>query len=188
MPVLLPFVGVNVPSNSHHILTTYRTYICSIISTILLQCDATDATSYYSWNIAIVIFSYISYWLFLVVVVFNLNTMLRRQLDAGHSNAIFKIVPLAILGLMGLLSCAAAGMSAYVYYGSGRRFSFRYSYSSSYKVVLHPLLALKVAYYSLYLISLFASGGLALMTIMSLRRARKAGGVSSTIATHNFCC
>jgi hypothetical protein len=114
--------------------------------------------------------------------------MLRRQLDAGHSTTIFKMVPLAILGLMGVLSCAVAGMSAYVYYGSGRLLSYRYSYSSSLQTVLYPLLALKVAYYSLYLISLLASGGLALMTIMSLRKARKAGGVSSSISTHSFCC
>lgn len=158
--------------------------MCSIISTVLLQCGTTSTSSYYDWQIALVIFTYISYWLLLVVVVFNLNAMLRRQLDVGHSNIILKIIPLVILGIMGVLSCALAGISAYIDYtlGASRRIS---TISGIYNV-LSAQAKLRVAYYALYLVSELLSGGLALMTIFSLRKAGKAGGVSHDTDVRKF--
>lgn len=121
----------------------------------------------------------IGYWLLLVVVVFTLNTMLRRQLGTGHSNAIFKIVPLAIIGLLGALACVVAGMTAYVNAEMGRSYAYRYRYRfSNLGDVIEPLSGIRVAFYSLYLVSLLVAGALALTTVMSLRKAGKAGGVS----------
>ncbi|KAH5374225.1 hypothetical protein HBI49_053620 [Parastagonospora nodorum] len=153
------------------------TYLCSIIATILRQCETTTIASSFYWSVAISIFTMISYWLFLVVVVFTLNTMLRRQLGTGHSNAIFKIIPLAIIALIGVLACVVAGMAAYLNAETGRIYTSRYRYGySNVGSIVYPLSGLRVAFYSLYLISLLVSGALALKTIMSLRKAGKAGG------------
>jgi len=121
----------------------------------------------------------IGYWLLLVVVVFTLNTMLRRQLSTGHSNSIFKIVPLAIIGLTGALACVVAGMTAYVNAEMGRSYASRYRYRfPNLGNVIEPLSGIRVAFYSLYLVSLLVAGALALKTVMSLRKAGRAGGVS----------
>jgi hypothetical protein len=160
-------------------LTTRSGYACSIISTVLQQCGTTDPYSYYHWQIAIVIFLYIDYWLLLVVIVYSLNTMLRQQLD--HPTAISKIVPAAIVGLMGPLTGAVAGLRAYILWAQTNRINW-FSRWDLYSLV-EAQQKLQAAYYSLYLVSLLASGGLALMTIMSLRSTRKAAGVSSNINT-----
>jgi hypothetical protein len=152
--------------------------MCGIISTILLECDVSaNSMSYYQWSIATVIFSFIGNWLFLVVIVFNLNALLRRQLDIGHSNMVFKIIPLAIIGIMGVLSGTLAGLTAYVNW---------YLSTAIWRYERNGLLALslaaarlRIAYWILYLVSVLASGALALMTISSLRKAGKAGGVSN---------
>jgi hypothetical protein len=183
MLVLLFIVSMSFYVRTEHKLIKARTYACSIISTVLQQCDVGASMSYYSWSIAIVIFSYISYWLFLVVIVFTLNAMLRRQLDVGHSNTVYKIIPLAIVGIMGLLSCALAGLTAYTNHSlATSRFL---SASSDLYLIIIDQTRLNLAYWVLYLVSVLVSGALALMTILSLRKAGKAGGVSQDTDVSN---
>jgi hypothetical protein len=122
--------------------------------------------------VAIAIFSYLFFWLLFVVVVFTLNSMLQHQLN--HSKSIFKIILLLIVGLMGLLSVALAGITAYINYESPRS-DFYYENYADLSTVIDASLKLRVAYYALYLVSLLVSGGLALATMLSLRRERKAG-------------
>jgi hypothetical protein len=118
-----------------------------------------------------------------VVIVFNLNAMLRRQLDVGHLNIVYRIVPLAIVGIMGLLSCALAGLSAYVnHYLSTSDWIYG---RSGLRALVLAQARLRIAYWALYLVSVLASGALALMTIFSLRKAGKAGGVSYDTDTSN---
>jgi hypothetical protein len=156
-------------------LIVYSCYICQVVSTVLQECRTTGYQSYYDFHIAILIFSFIGNYLLLVVVVYNLNSMLRRQVD--HSNAIFKIVPLAIVGVMGILMCVLAGLGAYLNWSNKERLFYGYRAEDDLKIAeAYP--KLQAAYYSLYLVSVLASGGLALMTILSLRRASKPGGVS----------
>jgi hypothetical protein len=120
-----------------------------------------------------VVIIYIAYWLLLVVVVYSLNTMLRQQLD--RPSAITKAIPAAIVVIMGVLSGALAGIRGYIYSEQPRTL-FRSLYD-----LLEAQQKLTAAYYSLYLVSLLASGGLALNSIMTLRRTSKPTGVSRII-------
>lgn len=102
--------------------------------------------------------------------------MLQKQLD--RSNAIFKIVPAVLAGFMGLLTCGQLGLRAYLISLQARD-DYLYGYSGS-RLDFYNILAISqkysAAYYALYFVTIIASGGLALTTIMSLRKAGKAGG------------
>jgi hypothetical protein len=145
-----------------------------MVATVLQQCNVTDSIySYSDWYVAVVIFGYLSLWLLLVVVVFTLNTMLQKQL--GHSNSILKILLLAIIGVMGLLTVALAALTAYLNYERPR--SYYDSYYGDYSdlsAIVDATTKLRTAYFALYLLSLLASGGLALTSMLSLRRESKA--------------
>jgi hypothetical protein len=101
--------------------------------------------------------------------------MLRQQLD--RPTAISKVVPVVIVVIMGLLSGVLAGIRGYIYSEQPRSLFARQSLYD----LLEAQQKLTVAYYSLYLVSLLASGGLALNSIMSLRRTSKPTGVSRII-------
>ncbi|KAH7410258.1 hypothetical protein DE146DRAFT_644321 [Phaeosphaeria sp. MPI-PUGE-AT-0046c] len=99
--------------------------------------------------------------------------MLQQQLD--HRNAILKILPAVLAGFMGLLTCGLLGLRAYVIdmqKSSDVFFSDYYDY----RKLLLSQQKFNVAYYTLYFVTVIASGSLALMTIMSLRKVGKAGG------------
>ncbi|OAL01394.1 hypothetical protein IQ06DRAFT_293482 [Phaeosphaeriaceae sp. SRC1lsM3a] len=150
-------------------------YLCSIIATVLQQCETTDYVSYINWQIAIAVFVLISYWLLHFVVVFQLNVMLQKQLD--RSIAIFKIIPAVLTGFMGLLTCGQLGLRAYVIsLQASDDYLYGYSSRGDFYNLLETSQKYSAAYYALYFVTIIASGGLALMTILSLRKARKAGG------------
>jgi hypothetical protein len=142
-------------------LTTGSGYACSIIATVLLQCEATEIYSIYRLQIPITIFINLSYWFLLFVVVFTLNSMLRQQL--GH------------VGIMGALTAGKIGLSSYINWSQTEVGWSRSSYNRGLVLTLQQY---NVAYYSLYLVSVLVSGGLALMSIMSLRSRRSPAGVS----------
>jgi hypothetical protein len=154
------------------ILTNASTNACSIIATALEQCEVILITTYFDWHAAIAVFTYVSYWLLFVVVVFTLNIMLRQQLS--DSTTIFKTILLVATGVIGLLTCVLAGLTAYVNYASPR--ASRSWLGSDILTWSTAVANLRAAYFSLYLVSILASGGLALATILSLRRERKAAG------------
>jgi hypothetical protein len=145
-----------------------------MIATLLLQCGATSPYTAIDWSIAINVFINIGYWLLLVVVVYTLNIMLRQQL--GQVPALLKIALLSIVGLMGVLTGVKIGLTSYVTWTQLNGYSsFGYRYGSfSYTAVQQ----FTTAYMSLYLVSVFAAGALALMSIMSLRSRRGPAGVS----------
>jgi hypothetical protein len=143
-----------------------------MIATLLLACGTTDSYTAINWSIAINVFLNISQWLLLFVVVYTLNIMLRQQL--GHVPMILKMALLFVVGLMGVLTCVKIGLTNYLNSMQLKGYS-RYGYGSiSYLAVQH----FNTAYISLYLVSVFAAGALALMSIMSLRSRRGPAGVS----------
>jgi hypothetical protein len=123
--------------------------------------------------VAISIFGYLAQWFLFVVVVFNLNIMLHQQL--GHPKAVFKTILLVIIGVIGLLMCVLAGLTAYINTESPKAIYYWRNKTDLF-LIIDAQRKLRVAYYSLYLVSLLAAGGLALTTILSLRRERKAAG------------
>jgi hypothetical protein len=107
--------------------------------------------------------------LLLVVVVWTLNTMLRAQL--GHSTTVFKAIYIVIVAIMGALTCVLIGLACYNDWTQTQVGRVRYT------VYLFDVEAkYRVAYHTLYLLSVLASGGLAVMTIMSLRSKRHPAG------------
>jgi hypothetical protein len=155
------------------VLITCSGYACSVIATVLLQCEATEIYNIYRLQIPITIFINLSYWFLLFVVVFTLNTMLRQQL--GYTSAIYKGALIAIVGLMGALTCGKIGLSSYINWS---RTEVGWSRSSYNRGLILTQQQYNAAYYSLYLVSVLVAGGLALMSITSLRSRRSPAGVS----------
>lgn len=156
------------------------TYASSIVATVLRECGTTDYFSYYSWAIAINIFYWIACFLLMFVVVYTLNTMLRAQL--GHASAIYKYGLLAIMVILGLLTCGQIGFSSYINWtqtqssnGFGFSRDLPYEAAQQYRAAINAF----------YLVSILAAAALAFMTLMSLRSRRSPAGVSrAPIPTH----
>jgi hypothetical protein len=135
-----------------------------------MQCGTTDSDSYYHWQIAISIFYLLSEWLLLVVFVWTLGTMLREQL--GQLAAIFKFLYFAMIGILGALTCALIGLSSYNYWANTEA-----GYEHDAVTLGRAQIQVRLTYYVLYKISVLVAGGLAVMTIMSLRSKRHPAGV-----------
>ncbi|KAH7091280.1 hypothetical protein FB567DRAFT_589176 [Paraphoma chrysanthemicola] len=142
----------------------------AMIRAILQQCGTIAYYDWYKWSIATNVFSYLAGWLLLFVVVFTLNSMLQNQKD-GLIKTPVKIILLAIMMVMGLLTCAAIGLQSYVNYSQ----SDLGSYSTNY-ALLYATVKLRTAYDALYMISVLAAGALALITILALRKRRSPAG------------
>ncbi|KAF2027895.1 hypothetical protein EK21DRAFT_70981 [Setomelanomma holmii] len=136
------------------------TYILSVISTVLQQCGTIGYYDYFNWAIAITVFAFLGYWLLLFVVVYTLNSMLRAQ--TGHRPVVFKIVTLAIVVLMGILTCTLIGMQSYNNWTQTEA-----GYDTNADAIIWETARFRVAYYALYMLSVLASGALALITIIS---------------------
>lgn len=150
------------------------TYALSVISQVLQECDTITIYDYYNWQIPIVIFSFLSYWLLLFVVVYTLNAMLREHL--GQFTAVFKIACLAIVGIMGALTCGLIGVVSY-----NRWTNTEAGLDRDATFFVDAEVNLRIAYWVLYLLSVLAAGALALLTIFQLRSRRDRGGVGSVI-------
>ncbi|KAF2819822.1 hypothetical protein CC86DRAFT_334935 [Ophiobolus disseminans] len=146
-------------------------YACSIVATVLQECETTSYFSYYNWAIAISIFLNLGYWLLLFVVVFTLNTMLQAQLS--HASNLYKYLLLAVVGLMAALTCGQIGFSSYINWSQTELGRSTRSYRHVPYLVAQQY---RAAFYSLYLVSVLASGALALKTILSLRSRRGPAG------------
>lgn len=107
--------------------------------------------------------------------------MLLKQLE--RSNAIFKIVPAVLTGFMGLLTIALLALRAYIYSAQKDLLLNRARNRVDYVKVIEAHQKFSAAYWALYFVTVIASGALALMTILSLRKARKAGGVGRSLHT-----
>jgi hypothetical protein len=108
--------------------------------------------------------------------------MLRRQLD--HCNAVFKIFTLAIVGVLGIIMSVVVGLGAYLNHSNKTRLVYgSRSLTDEYFNIAEAYPKLQAAYYSLYLVAVITGGAVALLTILSLRRARKPAGVSSSLFT-----
>ena len=101
--------------------------------------------------------------------------MLRAQL--GHMATIFKVIFLAIVGVMAVLTCTLIGLQSYNNWTQTEAGSDGYA-----RPLLQETARFRVAYFTLYMLSVLASGALALMTIMSLRKSRSPAGVSLDVS------
>ncbi|KAJ4375161.1 hypothetical protein N0V83_002245 [Neocucurbitaria cava] len=145
-------------------------YALDLISLVLQECDATtNNDTYFSIYIATNVFWYLAFWLLLFIVVYVLNTMLRQHL--GGATRVFNIVYLAIVGVMFALTAVQIGISSYNLWTQTDA-----GYDSNSEMIVRPAEELRIAYNVLYLLSVLASGALALMTVFALRSRRHAAG------------
>lgn len=151
-------------------LTYSSQFLLSFIARVLQECDTISYYDWYDWQIPITIFGHLGLWALLFVVAYTLNAMLREQL--GHFTAVFKIPCLAIVGIMGAITCAWVGVASYNYWTQTKT-GFRQDAEPLFDV--HQQLI--VAYYSLYMVSVLAAGAIALMSILSLRSRKHPAGV-----------
>jgi hypothetical protein len=107
--------------------------------------------------------------------------MLQKQL--GRSTTIFKAILLGIVGVLGALTCVIMGMICYFNWTQSQ--PYRHRYRTVYSI-LSALQQIRVAYVSLYLLSVVVSGSFSLKTIMSLRSRRNPAGVSYNIQTYDL--
>jgi hypothetical protein len=159
-------------SNLYH-ANSHSGYAISIIGTIVRQCTPINSFTG-GWEIAALVFYYLGYWLFLVVFVWTLNTMLRQQL--GLISAVYKVSLIGLLGFMGALTCALIGLTSYLLWTQTEA---GYQNRRSALHLYYPQLRLRVVYYVFYMLSVLAAGGLALKTTFSLRSRKHPAGVSS---------
>lgn len=138
---------------------------------------STDMDMYYNWSIASYVFYGLETMLLLYVVIWTLNTMLRKQL--GHNPSALKTALIADLVVLGCLLIASVVMYCYVTWLSmdsymNRRSVRDFDYRAIYIVDL--------TFWCLYLVSIIAAGALAVLAVSSLHAKRVAGGVSAVPA------
>ncbi|KAF2796596.1 hypothetical protein K505DRAFT_359177 [Melanomma pulvis-pyrius CBS 109.77] len=130
-----------------------------IVATMLQECRTTDFRSFYQWAIAFLLFFRLSNFLLLVLVVYNVNDLLRQL--HGHNPSYFKFIYGFILAIMGALTCGLVGIQCYNASVS--------AYVSSGPSLGDAEIRLRLAYYVLYLVSILAAGALAAATVVSMR-------------------
>lgn len=140
---------------------------------MLRECRTTDPYSYYQWGIAFIIFFRLSIFLLLVLVVYNMNNLLRQI--HGHNPSYFKFIYGFILVVMGALTCGLIGIQCYNFSVAG--------FVSSGDFLYNEEIRLGLAYYVMYLVSVLAAGALATATIVSMRARGTPRGVSPPIDT-----
>ena len=123
--------------------------------------------------IAFSIFSRLGTYLLLVVVVWAVNASPRQRLGSDH--VVFKVLPLAIVGVMGALFCAYTGLSSWnilTATPAGAIAGARYREEGE---------QLYMAYYGLYLAGVLAGAVISFKTLFSMRSRHIPVGVSRSL-------
>lgn len=125
--------------------------------------------------IATTVFYGIQTFLFLFVVIYTLNTMLRKQL--GHNPTSLKVVLLVILFVLGSILLSYIVLNSYIQWWFSREYNSR-DYSNIPDTELMATNYLGLAFDCVFLISIIGSGALSLVAANSLKRKHVAGSVS----------
>jgi hypothetical protein len=165
---------------SSSILTASSSYILDLANSVLIECQTTGYSTYYSISIASSIFYGLGAWGLFFVVVYQLNTMLRENL--GGRTGVFRIAPLVIVGVMFAMTVGYLGLSSYNLWTETNA-----GYNNGSWLYL-PQEKLQLARQVLYLLGLMASGALSMMTIFSMRSRSLSGGVRSLYRYFIFTC
>lgn len=157
-----------------HELTTNSQYIFQFILSTLSACDAlNDPTPVYDTNIASMVFSWLQTMLFLYVVFYLLNIMLRKQL--GQNLSVLKIVFGIDLLILGALLLTVTAMLCQYYYYYGHRRGNYWDYPSN----LFASVYIDLAFNAFEVLSIIGSGILSILAVKSLKQRGMAQTVSS---------
>ncbi|KAF2108325.1 hypothetical protein BDV96DRAFT_263953 [Lophiotrema nucula] len=149
-----------------------------IIATMLRECGTTSYLTYYNWAIAWTIFFYLAYFILLLSFFWLVNDRLRTL--SGEQPGFFKMVYGIVLGFIGIMTAALIGLRCYNYWTNTDGGFFE-----------DPLISetnkLGMAYFVFYLLITLAAGGLAFVTIVSMRSKRiNTGDLTGWIAALTF--
>ncbi|KZM25389.1 uncharacterized protein EKO05_0000561 [Ascochyta rabiei] len=141
----------------------------NFVSSTLQACEVTyGSTDVYSWIIAINVFYGLETIMLLFVVLWTLNTMLRKQL--GHNPSALRMGLIAVLTILGILNAVSVILYSYTSWLSrDYRNLVDFNYTAVYYVDL--------AFWSVYLASILASATLSLLAVRSPKTKRVAGGL-----------
>lgn len=151
------------------VLLFILSFSLQLILAVLVECGTFNIDVGAGMNIVIEISWSLGAWLLFFIVVYVLNTLLRQEL--GGATAIYKVICLAISGVMLALTCADVGISSYNNWTMSSA-----GYDANAAAIEYPFVHLLLAEYVLFLVGVLVSGALSLMTIFALRSRRLPGG------------
>ncbi|KAJ4383512.1 hypothetical protein N0V86_001564 [Didymella sp. IMI 355093] len=152
----LPYVG----ALSFTVIQSAYQFILSTLS----ACDALGSSGYvYDTNIATLVFSWIQTMLFLYVVFYLLNIMLRKQL--GQNLSVLKIVFGIDLLILGVVLLAYTAIICQYYYWSSRNYYYSPGLISSWATI-----SLSLAFDALQILSIIGSAILSVLAVKSLKQ------------------
>ncbi|XP_014555890.1 hypothetical protein COCVIDRAFT_101347 [Bipolaris victoriae FI3] len=154
--------------------------VLDFTSLLVAQCQSGGLQEVRDLSLASNIIGIISIWGMLFLVVYQVNVLLRRQL--GSAVMMFRIICLAVIGVMGALYIAYIGLFSYLWLERERMWrEDRYRLQESSR-------RLSLALVGLYLLCVIVSAALATMTLSGLRRAQIAAGdlIGWVAALHIF--
>jgi hypothetical protein len=156
-------------------LTSYSNYIFQVVLSTLSACDAlNDVKSSYDTNIATLVFSWLQTMLYLYVVFYLLNIMLRKQL--GQSLSVFKVVFGIDLLILGVLLLTTTAMLCQYYYWYAHR-GDDWDYPSS----LFATVYIDLSFNAFEILSVIGSGVLSILAVKSLKQRGMAQTVRSPL-------
>ncbi len=139
---------------------------------MLSQCNEGGFNTYYSLLIPSYIFLNLGYWLLIFVYIYVLNIMLRERL--GGSALIYKVICLAIVGILFALFCGLIGIQSYdLWSQTGDGFGEQ--------PLIYSEIKLTTALDVLVFVATLAAAGLSIMTLVSLRSKQHPASVSRLI-------
>ncbi|CAI6335051.1 unnamed protein product [Periconia digitata] len=145
-------------------------WILTIITVVLAECGVSAYMTPLYLSIVYSLFFRLGTFLLLCVVVWSINSMLRERLSRKGQLGIHKMVPIALLAIMGVLTAVYIGISSYLVWASGQFDSDGYDgYRLRTQKLRLVLPKLYQAYVALYIVSLAVGYGLALHSIFALR-------------------
>lgn len=159
-------------------LTATSNQACSFLSTTLVACEATnDRTSFYDWNVANSVFYGVTTFLLLFVVIYTLNTMLRKHL--GHSPSALKVVAGLALFVLGGLLVPYIVIQCYL--------SWQYrdiSKTPDIKIDVFATRYISLAFDGMFLICVLGFGALSIRTARSIKKKYGTSNVSTSVGRH----
>ena len=145
-------------------LTSYSNYIFQVVLSTLGACDAlNDVKSSYDTNIATLVFSWLQTMLYLYVVFYLLNIMLRKQL--GQNLSVLKVVFGIDLLILGVLRLTTTAMLCQYYYGYAHR-GDNWDYPSNLVATVY----IDLAFNAFEVLSVIGSGVLSILAVKSLKQ------------------
>ena len=157
-------------------------WVLTVLAVTLLQCSVIGR-DYYNFQLAFNLFFNLSNYLLLLVVVWGVNSVLAER--SGTSSSAIRLMIMGIVGVMGALTIALISLVSYLSWVSTSADYLTMS-SSGLAATSMAYYQFGIAYWTLFLLSVIAAGGLAIATILRMRSRNIHVGVSLQLSHVNI--